>query len=349
MKISEIGEFGLIERISKNTIINPKNIILGIGDDCAAYYTSPDKIVLATCDMLVENIHFTLSTCSPRQLGRKAMTVNISDIAAMGGIPRHALFSLGTASSTSVEFIDQLADGMKEEAKLFEVNIVGGDTVRSPLGLVINITLIGEVETDLIIRRDTANPGDLIMVTGELGGSAAGLALLLGEGKASLVSPGIFREVKEAHLSPIPEIEEGRIIAQNKLATAMIDISDGLSSDLTRICEASRVGAKVYASQIPLLPAAESVAKLLKKNPLDFALYGGEDYKLLFTVSPEKVEIARNLLYTELKTKVTEVGVIREEQEGIKLKDLQGKVADLQPKGYNHFSKTGTGDGSLFH
>jgi len=348
MKISEIGEFGLIERISKDTIINPKNIILGIGDDCAAYYTSPDKIVLATCDMLVENIHFTLSTCSPRQLGRKAMAVNISDIAAMGGIPRQALFSLGAASSTSVEFIDQLADGMKEEAKLFEVNIVGGDTVRSPLGLVINITLIGEVETDLIIRRDTANPGDLIVVTGELGGSAAGLALLLGEGKSSLVSPGIFREVKEAHLSPVPAVKEGRIIAKNKLATAMIDISDGLSSDLTRICEASRVGAKVYASQIPLLPAAESVAKLLKKDPLDFALYGGEDYKLLFTVSPEKVEIARNLFYTELKTKVTEVGVIREEQEGIKLKDLQGKVADLKPKGYNHFSKTGT-DGSLFY
>jgi len=345
MKISEIGEFGLIERISKDTIIDPKNIILGIGDDCAAYYTSPDKIVLATCDMLVENIHFTLSTCSPRQLGRKAMTVNISDIAAMGGIPRQALFSLGAASSTSVEFIDQLADGMKEEAKLFEINIVGGDTVRSPLGLVINITLIGEVETDLIIRRDTANPGDLIMVTGELGGSAAGLVLLLGEGKSSLVSPGILREVKEAHLSPIPEIKEGRIIAQNKLATSMIDISDGLSSDLTRICEASRVGAKVYTSQIPLLPAAESVAKLLKKNPLDFALYGGEDYKLLFTASPQKADDIIKLLKKELGAKVTIVGEIKDKKEGIKLENLQGKVVDLQAKGYNHFRKTG--DGSL--
>lgn len=347
MKISEIGEFGLIERISKDTIIDPKNIILGIGDDCAAYYTSPDKIVLATCDMLVENIHFTLSTCSPRQLGRKAMAVNISDIAAMGGIPRQALFSLGAASSTSVEFIDQLADGMKKEAKLFEVNIVGGDTVRSPLGLVINITLIGEVETDLIIRRDTANPGDLIMVTGELGGSAAGLSLLSGEGKFSLVSPGIFREVKEAHLSPVPAVKEGRIIAQNKLATAMIDISDGLSSDLTRICEASGVGAKVYASQIPLLPAAESVAKLLKKNPLDFALYGGEDYKLLFTASPQKVDDIIKLLKKELGIKVTIVGEIKDKDEGIKLEDSKGKAIYLQAKGYNHFSKTG--DGSLFH
>lgn len=340
MKISEIGEFGLIERISKDTIINPKNILLGIGDDCAAYYTSPDKIVLATCDMLVENIHFTLSTCSPRQLGRKAMAVNISDIAAMGGIPRQALLSLGAASSTSVEFIDQLADGMKEEAKLFKINIVGGDTVRSPLGLVINITLIGEVESDLIVKRSTAKPGDLIMVTGELGGSAAGLILILEEEKYSTIPLKIAEEVKLAHLSPIPRIKEGRIIAKERLANSMIDISDGLASDLTRICEASAVGAKVYASKIPILSLARKVAKLIKKDPLDLALYGGEDYELLFTVSPEKPEVVSNLLYKKLGVKVTMIGEIRKEQEGIKLEDLQGRVVDLQAKGYNHFSKS---------
>lgn len=351
MKISEIGEFGLINRISKDTVINPKNILLGIGDDCAAYYTSSNKIVLATCDMLVENIHFTLSTCSPRQLGRKAMAVNISDIAAMGGIPRQVLFSLGASSDTSVEFIDQLADGMKEEAKLFEVNIVGGDTVRSPLGLVINITLIGEVEPDLIVKRSTAKPGDLIMVTGELGGSAAGLILLLEEKKYSLVPSNIVEEVKSTHLSPVPRIKEGRFIAKNKFANSMIDISDGLASDLTRICEASAVGAKVYTSKIPILSAAKEVGRLIKKNPLDLALYGGEDYELLFTASPEKVDNIIKLLKKELETKVSVIGEIREEQEGIKLENIQGKVIDLQPKGYNHFSETGdgeTGDGSLF-
>jgi len=339
MKISEIGEFGLINRISKDTIINPQNILLGIGDDCAAYYATPDKITLVTCDMLIENIHFTLSTCSARQLGRKAMAVNISDIAAMGGIPRQALLAAGFTSSTSVEFVDQLVEGIKEEARQFEVNIIGGDTVRSPLGLVINLVLIGEVEPDLIVKRSTAKPGDLIMVTGELGGSAAGLALLLGGEKYSLVSPEIFQEVKKAHLSPVPAVKEGRIIAQNKLATSMIDISDGLASDLTRICEASEVGAKVYASRIPLLSAAELVADLLKKNPLDFALYGGEDYKLLFTASLQKVDDVVKLLKKELGNKVTIIGEIKDKKEGIRLEDLQGRVVDLQAKGYNHFPK----------
>jgi len=347
MKISEIGEFGLINRISKDTIINPKNILLGIGDDCAAYHASTDKIVLATCDMLVENIHFTLSTCSPRQLGRKAVAVNISDIAAMGGIPCQALLSLGIASSTSVEFIDQLADGMKEEAKLFEANIIGGDTVRSSLGLVINITLIGEVEPDLIVKRSTAKPGDLIMVTGELGGSAAGLILLLEEKKYSSVPLNIAEEVKSVHLSPVPRIKEGRIIARERLANSMIDISDGLASDLTRICEASAVGAKVYASKIPILSAAKEVGGLIKRSPLDLALYGGEDYELLFTVSPQKADNIIKSLKKELNAKVSVIGEIRKGQEGIKLEDLQGKVSDLQPKGYNHF-QSGTGDGSLF-
>ena len=339
MKISEIGEFGLINRISKGTIINPKNILLGIGDDCAAYHASTNKIVLVTCDMLVENIHFTLSTCSPRQLGRKAVAVNISDIAAMGGIPCQALLSLGIASSTSVEFIDQLADGMKEEAKLFEANIIGGDTVRSSLGLVINITLIGEVEPDLIVKRSTAKPGDLIMVTGELGGSAAGLILLLEEKKYSLVPLNIAEEVKLAHISLVPRIKEGRIIARERLANSMIDISDGLASDLTRICEASAVGAKVYASKIPILSAAKEVGGLIKRSPLDLALYGGEDYELLFTVSPQKADNIISSLKKELNTKVSVIGEIREGQEGIKLEDLQGKVSDLQPKGYNHFRR----------
>lgn len=339
MKISEIGEFGLINRISKDTIINPKNILLGIGDDCAAYHASTDKIVLATCDMLVENIHFTLSTCSPRQLGRKAVAVNISDIAAMGGIPCQALLSLGIASSTSVEFIDQLVDGMKEEAKLFEANIIGGDTVRSSLGLVINITLIGEVEPDLIVKRSTAKPGDLIMVTGELGGSAAGLILLLEEKKYSSVPLNIAEEVKSAHLFPIPRIKEGRIIARERLANSMIDISDGLASDLTRICEASAVGAKIYASKIPILSAAKEVGGLIKRSPLDLALYGGEDYELLFTVSPQKADNIIKSLKKELNAKVSVIGEIREGQEGIKLEDLQGKVSDLQPKGYNHFRR----------
>jgi thiamine-monophosphate kinase len=339
MRISKIGEFGLINRISKDTIINPKNILLGIGDDCAAYYTSPDKIVLATCDMLVENIHFTLSTCSPRQLGKKAIAVNISDIAAMGGIPRKALLSLGSSSDTSVEFIDQLTDGMKEEAKLFEVNIVGGDTVRSPLGLVINVTLIGEVEPELIVRRSTAKPSDLIMVTGELGGSAAGLSLLLEEKKYSSVPLNIAEEVKSAHLSPVPRIKEGRIIARGKLATSMIDISDGLASDLIRICEASAVGAKVYASKIPILSAVKEVGRLIKKDPLDLALYGGEDYELLFTVSPKEADNIIKLFKKELNAKVSVIGEIRGEEEGIKLENLQGKMVDLQPKGYNHFRR----------
>lgn len=165
--------------------------------------------------------------------------------------------------------------------------------------------------------------------------------------KYSSVPLNIAKEVKSAHLSPVPRIKEGRIIARERLANSMIDISDGVASDLTRICKASAVGAKVYASKIPILSAAKEVGGLIKRSPLDLALYGGEDYELLFTVSPQKVDNIIKSLKKELNAKVSVIGEIRKVQEGIKLEDLQGKVSDLQPKGYNHF-QSGTGDGSLF-
>jgi len=343
MRISEIGEFGLIDRIKKDTIVKPQDVLLGIGDDCAAYYgTSSDKVALATSDMLVENIHFILSAGSPRQLGKKAMAVNLSDVAAMGGIPRHTLISLGISPDTSVEFIEELAEGIKEEARLYEVNLIGGDTVRSPLGLIINIALIGEVESDLIVKRSTARPGELIMVTGDLGGSAAGLILLLEEKKCSLVPPPLAQEVKSVHLSPTPRLKEGRVMAREKVATSMIDISDGLASDLTQIGKASGVGAMIYAGKVPILPAAKRVGELLGVDPLSLALYGGEDYELLFTTFPEKADSIIKLIKEKLGTKVSIIGEIRDKEQGLKIKNLSGEIVDLQPKGYNHFSSFST-------
>ena len=175
MLIEHIGEFGLIDLLKKNTINAPQSVIAGIGDDAAVLLSTPKQLQLLSTDMLVEAVHFDLKTTTPCQLGYKAIAVNISDIAAMGGLPRHVVISLALPRSIDVEFVDNLYSGMKEICKEFDVNIVGGDTVSSPQGIVINVALLGEVEPALLLRRSGAQQGDIVAVTNTLGNSAAGL------------------------------------------------------------------------------------------------------------------------------------------------------------------------------
>ena len=353
MKISDLGEFGLIRKIKQQSKGRSPSTLIGIGDDAAALSISPSKTLLTTTDMLLEGVHFDLSYNDFYSLGWKSAAVNLSDIAAMGGVPRFCLTALGIPSSISVEQIKEFYKGFHALCRKYNVDLVGGDTCRSEKGLVISVTALGEVEKKKMLTRAGAQPGDLIFVTGTLGDSAAGLEFLRagyrGQGsgvskkglKSAMVPDHTVRNPQSAierlikkQLQPVPRTEWGRKIALSGCATSMIDISDGLSSDLGHICEESRVGAEVLADQIPFSKEILDAADHLKIAPLQYALSGGEDYELLFTVSPSKVK-----KFLSLKVASTQIGAIIAGNKMF-LRD-NGKRAVLKPKGYNHFSDQG--------
>ena len=280
MNIQEIGgEFELIKRISRD--VNDENVIKGIGDDCAVIKYKKNRYLLITTDMMVENDHFSLKWHTPIQIGNKLMEVNVSDIVAMGGTPKYAFVSMSIKKDTQVEFIDEFYNGLCESAKKHGVHILGGDTTHGT-EYVFNITLLGEVEAGLLRLRSGAKLGDLICVTGKLGGSTAGLNLL------QFGKEGFFDNyLKVKSRSAV----EAKIIA--KYATSMIDVSDGLASEIKHICEESNVGAEIYYDKIPLSKETISSGNILEMDPHDFALYGGEDFELVFTISKDNIDNLR--------------------------------------------------------
>jgi thiamine-monophosphate kinase len=239
---------------------------------------------------------------------------------------------------TKVEYVDDLYRGMEEEASRYKVSIVGGNTARSPL-LIVDLFLIGEIEPDFLLLRSGAREGDLVLVTGQLGDSAAGLALLLD--RSLEVKEEHKRSVLKAHLTPIPRIEEGRAIAKSGVATAMIDISDGLASDIAHICESSGVGVRIWAEEIPISEATREVAKAAGKDPLDLALFGGEDYELLFTAPPERAEDVALFVRRETGMPVTAIGEVLPADEGRTLLKGDGKTVFLESGGWDHFFHPG--------
>lgn len=333
MKISALGEFGLIRHIQKRFSRKAPSALIGIGDDAAALRLSPASVLLATADMLLEDVHFDLSLTDFYSLGWKSAAVNLSDIAAMGGVPRFCLVSLGIPSSISVERITEFYKGFHALTGAHKAVLVGGDTCLSRKGLVISITVLGEIEKTSLITRSGARPGDRVFVTGPLGDSAAGLELLKKWGKGQRAR-GRGREKNkliQKHLRPVPRITEGRELALSGCASAMIDVSDGLSSDLAHICEQSRVGAGIYADAIPLSRDILREAGKLRKPPLEYALSGGEDYELLFTASPAKIKKLRSLGLS-----IIEIGKITRGKD-IFLVYPAGERTLLRPRGYDHF------------
>lgn len=330
MDLKQIGEFGLIDLLKKDTIHDPTTVVTGIGDDAAVLLASPRQLQLLTTDMMVEDVHFSLKTTTPWQLGYKSVAVNISDIAAMGGIPRHAVIAIAIPPHINVEFITALYEGMKEICHEHGVNIVGGDTVSSPGGLIINVALLGEVEPTYLLKRSEAQIGDLVVVTGTLGNSGAGLELL---------SRGNWEEydfawpLVTAHLTPRPQVKAGRALAVAGASSAD-DISDGLASEVNEIAAASKVGMRIYADRIPLADALKEAAAVVGKPAVNFALYGGEDYQLLFTISPARYSAA---LAGEAGIALTVVGEVVAPEEGIRLIGADGASSRLIPGGYNHF------------
>ncbi|MDF2569258.1 MAG: thiL [Sporomusa sp.] len=329
-ELNELGEFGLIDLIKHDTINDHSSVVVGIGDDAAVVLPTPRQLQLLTTDMLVESVHFELTTTTPWQLGYKAIAVNLSDIAAMGGVPRHAVVSVALPRSTSADFVTNLYKGMKEICREFCVNIVGGDTVSSPQGLVINVTVAGEVEPANLVRRCGAQPGDVVAVTGNLGSSAAGLDLL---------TAGEWEDfdfawpLVTAHLTPRPQVKIGPLLAMAG-ATSMDDISDGLASEAHEIAKASHVGIRLYAKQIPLAPELAAAADQLNRQALDYALFGGEDFQLVFTMENGNYEA---LLASYPDLPVVKVGEVVEVDEGVTIVDDNGQVQKLEARGFNHF------------
>ncbi|HYA87466.1 MAG TPA: thiamine-phosphate kinase [Nitrospirota bacterium] len=330
MKLSSLGEFGLIDSIQKMAARQSPSVLIGMGDDAAALKIATSSILLATTDMLLEDVHFDLSYTDYYSLGWKSAAVNLSDIAAMGGIPRFCLTSLGIPSSVSVEQVKDFYLGFSAILRSYRVLLVGGDTCLSREKLVVNVVMLGESEKARIVSRAGAEPGDKIFVTGTLGDSAAGLELL--RTRACHKKQGPWeRKLTQKHLRPKPRVEWGIRIARSRCAHAMIDISDGLSSDLAHICEQSRVGAKVYSEDLPCSRSLHAAENELGKTPMHYALSGGEDYELLFTASPRCGKKLKSL-----GVPLFEIGEITRTRKLV-LVDGQGITKPLVPGGYDHF------------
>jgi thiamine-monophosphate kinase len=296
--LREIGEFGLIERIAKK-IITDKSVICAIGDDAAVISYTKDKYLLFTTDMLVEGVHFRTKEASFFQIGRKSLAVNISDIAAMGGIPKYAVVSAGLPNKLSLRAAEDIMRGMQALARAYGVNIVGGDTVRANR-MTLSVALIGEAKKRNLTLRSGAKCGDLLFVTGSLGGA---------------------RKLKQFNF--IPRIKEAQQIIKRFRPTAMIDLSDGLAGDLQRLAGQSRVGAVIFEELIPVSRGAS----------LASALYGGEDFELLFTAP---LGSARKF-YKNDKFPITCIGKMVERKKGLTIIDKRAKSRSLKQKGFRHF------------
>ena len=337
MKIDELGEFGLIDRIQRALPAPGKDVLVGIGDDVAVLRADADRVWLATCDVQMEGAHFLRDAIAPRDLGRKALAINLSDIAATGGAPRFALVSLGLPKDLDVEFIDGLYAGLCAEAKSFGVDIVGGNISGSRLGVFIDIFLLGDAPRENVLLRSGARVGDKILVTGTLGDAAAGVALLL---DAALATTESYAVIARSHRdTPTPRVREGQLIGAAHAATAMTDISDGLASDLGHICERSNVGARVFAEKLPVAEGNRALARNTRGNEWHFALFGGEDYELLFTAPATQADTLAAQITRETGTRVSIIGEILPVSERRQLILPDARVVPLEARGWDHFKE----------
>ncbi len=298
MLLRDIGEFGLIKRFKKSIKLD-SSVIKGTGDDCAVIKFNKDNYLLFTCDMIVEDVDFS-SKDKPELIGRKAIAVSTSDIAACAGLPHYCLVSLGLPKNSSVAFIDRLFKGMSNLAKQYKINIVGGDLSKARR-LTIDVSMLGIVEKKNLVLRSTAKERDIIFVTGSLGGAIRG-----------------------KHLNFIPRVKEARFLVKNFKVNAMMDISDGLAQDLRHILEESRVGALIYEDLIPLSGQARN---------LDEALYMGEDFELVFTLSCREAKKLMGKNIADFKP----IGEIVDKKYGLRLVDKRGKGKIIRPRGFRHF------------
>ena len=334
MRVQALGERGLIRRIRRTIGSGAPGVRVGIGDDTAVLQPTPGAWLLATTDLVIEGVHFRRRSAGPADIGWKAMAVNLSDIAAMWGTPRFALVALACPEETEVEEVDQFYEGLTAAAAPHGVALVGGDTSASPAGWIVNVTLLGEM-TGAPRLRSGARPGDVIAVVGTLGRSAAGLAVLEAGRRPDL--PGdVLAEVEQAHLRPVARVAEGKWLGARDAVHAMIDLSDGLATDLGHIATESGVAARVALPRLPVAPSARAVAQALGLDALELATTGGEDYELLFTMERSAAEAIATGLGSATGAAVTVIGEISTGTPGVQFIDAAGRAVDIG-QGYEHF------------
>jgi thiamine-monophosphate kinase len=335
--VNTLGEFGLIDHLTKNIERLHPQTIKGVGDDAAVIDPQGAHVVVST-DMLVEGIHFDLAYTPLKHLGYKAVVVNLSDIYAMNARPSQITVSIAFSNRFSVEAIDELYEGIKLACREYQIDLIGGDTTSSPKGLTISITALGTATADQIVYRNGAKPGDLICITGDLGAAYLGLQLLEREKQLWQDNPQIQPDLENQQyvvgrqLKPEARKDMIEVFKRSNLKpTSMIDISDGLASELFHICRQSGVGALLEEDGVPIHPDAQLLALKFKLDPITCALNGGEDYELLFTIHPADIEKVRFL------PEVYIAGEILEAKEGIRLHTKGGNLHPLKAQGWTHF------------
>lgn len=345
MKLSQVGELGFIKHIRRRFAQGDQSLLMGIGDDAAVLSSAScrldSKDLLLTTDVLVEGVDFDFRNCTFHQVGFKALAANLSDIAAMGGAPRYFLVTLGFSGKLTVVQLDQLYEGMADLAHDYKLKLIGGDISAAPGGLFVCITVVGEIEKGRAVVRSGAKVGDFIFVTGTLGDSAAGLELAKIIDRSDHLHRSLaitsLLPLLQRHFYPIPRIHEGRQLSARRIASAMIDLSDGLASDLRHLCEESGVGAVVEAAALPLSPALVEYARQVRRDPLDYAFTGGEDFELLLTVPEGRVARLMQLVRQE-RIKVSQIGRVFPRASGIRLKGAGGRRLPFPRRGYEHFA-----------
>ncbi len=336
-EINDLGEFGLIKRISEKFTNQNPSTVFGIGDD-AAVMDCGDEYKLVSTDMLLEGVHFDLSYAPLTHLGFKAVAVNVSDIAAMNGIPEQITVSIGISNRFSLQAVEALYEGVKFACEAYKVDLVGGDTTSSQAGLVISVTAVGRVAKDKITYRNGASNSDILCVTGDLGGAFIGLQVLEREKQVFLENPGMQPELEKYDYLVKRQLKaDARMDIVHELAdfdvkpTAMIDISDGLASESFHLCEQSRLGVAIYEDKLPIAKATYDTAVEFNIDPITCALNGGEDYELLFTIKQDDFEKIKN--HPDIAT----IGYMHEETKGRKFITKNENMIDLKAQGWKHF------------
>jgi thiamine-monophosphate kinase len=332
INLSELGEFGLIKRFSKQFLQDIPAEYTGIGDDCAVLPLNEKEVLLVTTDMLIEDSHFIRSKISAFDLGQKSLMVNLSDIAAMGGTPGSAYLSIGLPAKTEIEWIDKFFNGIKTVCHEYGVLFLGGDTTKSPDRLVINIAVIGKVIKSELKRRSAAVPGDIICVNDFVGDSGGGLKILLN----NLPEDKDTKYLVKRHNCPRANVKEARWLSRWNKIHAMIDISDGIESDIHRIMESSKVGAEIDLDNVPLSGELKRTALKYDWNAWELAVTGGEDYCLLFTVSEKDTDNILPGYEKEFKRPFYKIGRITASPDNLIFMH-EGKKTDLIRHGFDHF------------
>ena len=329
-----LTETGLIEAVRRRAV-GGQGVRVGIGDDCAVLQPTPGALLVATTDLLIEDVHFRRRWAEPADIGWKSLAVNLSDVAAMGARPRWALVALACPAATTPDEVEAFYTGMLTLAGEHGTALVGGDTSASPAGWFVNLTLLGEAIRAPLLRSG-ARPGDLVVVTGTLGRSAAGLAVLERESAPGDVAADVLADVTEAHLRPRPRVAEGQWLAAAGDVTAMIDLSDGLATDLGHIADESGAGARVEVERLPIAAGTRCVAERLGRDALAWATGGGEDYELLLTCLPEAFPRLRDGLERDTGARLTAVGEIVAGR-GLTFLDAAGQPLPAR-RGFEHFA-----------